>query len=123
MILADTSVWVDHLRHGDAELKGLLNTGQVLTHRVVIGELALGNLQNRDIVLDTLKNLPQATNATDEEVLHFVAHHALSGTGIGYIDAHLLAAVQLSPGTSLWTRDKRLLAESVRLGLCANMAH
>ena len=123
MILVDTSVWVDHLRQGDAELKGLLSAGQVLTHRFVIGELALGSLQNRDTVLDALKNLPQTTYATDEEVLHFIARHALFGSGIGYIDAHLLAAVQLSPGASLWTRDKRLLAESVRLGLCANMTH
>ncbi len=123
MILVDTSVWVDHLRQGDAELKGLLSAGHVLTHRFVIGELALGSLQNRDIVLDALKNLPQTTNATDEEVLHFIARHALFGSGIGYIDAHLLAAVQLSPGASLWTRDKRLLAESVRLGLCANLPH
>lgn len=123
MILVDTSVWIDHLRQGEGELKGLLSAGRVLTHRFVIGELALGSLQNRDIVLDALKNLPQTTNATDEEVLHFVARHALFGSGIGYIDAHLLAAVQLSPGASLWTRDKRLLAESVRLGLCANSTH
>lgn len=123
MILVDTSVWIDHLRQGDAELKGLLNTGQVLTHRFVIGELALGSLQNRDIVLDALKSLPQAAHATDEEVLHFIARHALFGTGIGYIDAHLLAAVQLSPSALLWTRDKRLLAESIRLGLCANLTH
>ena len=123
MILVDTSVWIDHLRHGDAELTGLLNTGQVLTHRFVIGELALGSLQNRDIVLGALQNLPQASDATDEEVLRFIAHHALFGTGIGYIDAHLLAAVQLSQGALLWTRDKRLLAESVRLGLCANLTH
>ena len=123
MILVDTSVWIDHLRHGDAELTGLLNTGQVLTHRFVIGELALGSLQNRDIVLGALQNLPQASDATDEEVLRFIAHHALFGTGIGYIDAHLLAAVQLSQGALLWTRDKRLQAESVRLGLCANLTH
>lgn len=123
MILVDTSVRIDHLRHGDAELTGLLNTGQVLTHRFVIGELALGSLQNRDIVLGALQNLPQAPDATDEEVLRFIAHHALFATGIGYIDAHLLAAVQLSHGTLLWTRDKRLLAESVRLGLCANLTH
>ena len=123
MILVDTSVWIDHLRHGDAELARLLNTGQVLTHRFVVGELALGSLQNRNIVLSTLQNLPQATIASDEEVLHFIGHHALFGTGIGYIDAHLLAAVRLSPGALLWTRDKRLLAESVRLGLCVNLAH
>ncbi len=123
MILVDTSVWIDHLRHGDVELTRLLNTGQVLTHRFIIGELALGSLQNRNIVLSTLQNLPQVTVASDEEVLHFIESRALFGTGIGYIDAHLLAAVLLSPGTLLWTRDKRLFAESVRLGLCANLTH
>lgn len=123
MILVDTSVWIDHLRHGDVELTRLLNEGQVLTHQYVIGELALGGIQNRNAVLDALQNLPQATNASDVEVLHFIESCALFGTGIGYIDAHLLAAVRLSPGTTLWTRDKRLLAESVRLGLCANLTH
>ena len=123
MILVDTSVWIDHLRHGDVELTRLLNTGQVLTHRFVIGELALGSLQNRNIVLTTLQNLSQVTVASDEEVLHFIESHGLFGTGIGYIAAHLLAAVRLSPGAWLWTRDKRLLAESVRLGLCVNMTH
>ena len=123
MILVDTSVWIDHLRHGDVELTRLLNTCQVLTHRLVIGELALGGLQNRNIVLSTLQNLPQVTVASDEEVLHFIETHTLFGTGIAYIDAHLLAAVRLSPGVLLWTRDKRLLAESVRLGLCVNLIH
>lgn len=123
MILVDTSVWIDHLRHGNVELTRLLNTGQVLIHRFVIGELALGSLQNRNIVLSTLQNLPQSTVASDEEVLLFIESHGLFGTGIGYIDAHLLAAVLLSPGAWLWTRDKRLLAESVRLGLCVNLTH
>lgn len=123
MILVDTSVWIDHLRQGDVELTRLLNTGQVLTHRFVIGELALGSLQNRNIVLSTMQNLPQVTAASDEEVLHFIGTHALFGTGIGYIDAHLLAAVRLSPGALLWTRDRRLLAESIRLGLCVNLTH
>jgi hypothetical protein len=123
MILVDTSVWIDHLRQADLELTGLLNSGQVLTHRFVIGELALGNLRNRDIVLEALQNLPQAAIASDDEVLRFIVHHSLCGTGIGYIDAHLLAAVQLSPGALLWTRDKRLLAESARLGVCASPTH
>jgi len=123
MILVDTSVWIDHFRQGDVELTRLLNSGQVLTHRFVIGELALGNIQNRSLIISTLQNLPQATAASDEEVLRFIERHTLFGSGIGYIDAHLLAATLLSPGSSLWTRDKRLLAESVRLGVCVNLTH
>ncbi len=123
MILVDTSVWIDHFRQGDVELTRLLNIGQVLTHRFVIGELALGNIQNRSLILSTLQNLPQATAASDEEVLSFIERHALFGRGIGYIDAHLLAATLLTPGSFLWSRDKRLLAESVRLGVCANLTH
>lgn len=123
MILVDTSVGIDHLRHGNGDLARLLNAGQVLTHRFVVGELALGNIQNRNIVLSAMQNLPQAIFASDEEVLHFIDGHALFGTGIGYIDAHLLAATRLSPGALLWTHDKRLLAASLRLGLCMNLTH
>lgn len=117
MILVDTSVWVDHLRQGDAELKALLDAGQVFAHSFVIGELALGNLQNRKMILNALRDLPQACVATDAEVLRFIDQETLYGAGIGYIDAHLLAAVRLSPGSRLWTRDKRLFAAATRLGL------
>jgi hypothetical protein len=123
MILADTSVWIDHLRQGDADLARLLNECQVLAHPFVIGELALGSLQNRKIILDTLANLPQVFPASHDEVLHFIESQALFGKGIGFIDAHLLAAVKLTPGVLLWTRDKRLLAESARLGLGMNLPH
>lgn len=123
MILVDTSVWIDHLRHGDVELTRLLNAGQVLIHHFVIGELALGNMQNRNAVLDSLQSLPRVTSASDEEALHFIENNGLAGKGVGYIDAHLLAAVRLSPDALLWTRDKRLLAESIRLGLCVKLIH
>lgn len=117
MILADTSVWVDHLRASDKALVTLLDAGMVLAHPFVIGELALGNLRQREIVLKALADLPHASVATDVEVLHFIERQALFGRGIGYIDAHLLAAVQLTAGTELWTKDKRLHAVAVQLGL------
>lgn len=117
MILVDTSVWIDHLRQGDEELVQLLNRGQVLTHPHVIGELALGSLQNRRTVLDALQALPQTAVAADDEVFRFIDANALAGVGIGYVDAHLLAAVRLTPGSRLWTRDKRVLAVSTRLDL------
>ena len=121
MILADTSVWVDHLRAGDKALVALLDVGMVLAHPFVIGELALGNLRQREIVLKALADLPRASVATDAEVLHFIERHALSGRGIGYIDAHLLAAVTLTAGAELWTKDKGLHGVAVQLGLASTL--
>lgn len=123
MILVDTSIWIDHLRTRDEQLTQLLEAGQVLAHPFVTGELALGNLRNRDAVLGALQNMPQAAVATEPEVLRFIGEKGLFGLGIGYIDAHLLAAVLLTPGSLLWTRDKRLLAASSRLSIAANATH
>jgi predicted nucleic acid-binding protein len=117
VILADTSVWVDHLRAGDKALAGLLDTGMVLSHPFVVGELALGNLRQRAIVMNALSGLPCASVATDAEVLHFIDRHALFGRGVGYVDVHLLAAVRLTTGAELWTNDKRLDAIAAELGL------
>jgi len=119
VILVDTSVWVAHLRAGDKALAALLGAGAVLIHPFVIDELALANLRQREIVLDTLADLPRASIATDAEVLHFIDHHALFGRGVGYVDAHLLAAVRLTTGATLWTNDKKLhgVAEQLRLAI------
>jgi predicted nucleic acid-binding protein len=108
VILVDTSVWADHLRASDAALADLLNAGSVLGHPFVVGELALGHLRQRRAVLDLLSNLPQALVASDAEVLRFIEANAIFGRGVGYIDAHLLAATRLTDGARLWTRDKRL---------------
>lgn len=123
MILVDTSVWIEHLRHRDSTLVRLLNTGQVLTHPYTIGELALRNLRQRDVILDTLHNLPRTKIATDEEVMAFINHNKLYGVGIGYIDAHLLTSARLTPHTLLWTQDKRLHTAAKQLGLHATLKH
>ena len=107
MILVDTSVWVDHLRKGEEELETLLNEGLVLSHPFVIGELACGDLKNRDEVLSLLEALPKTGVASHEEVLHLVAKRKLYGKGLGWIDVHLLASALLSQ-SPLWTRDKTL---------------
>src|SRR5690625_6991082 len=96
MILVDTSIWIDHFRSGDAELMGLLNDYNVLEHPWVTGELALGNLSQRTEVLALIRNLPQATVASDEEGLALIDCQQLFGLGIGYVDAHLLAAAMLT---------------------------
>ena len=108
MLLVDTSVWIDHLRKGDDALADALHNNMVIMHPHVLGELALGNLKNRSAVLSLLRNLPEAVVATDDEVQTMIEEQSLFGRGIGYTDAHLLAAVRLTPEARLWTRDKRL---------------
>jgi predicted nucleic acid-binding protein len=117
MILVDTSIWIDHLRSGDETLVHLLHDGGVMVHPFVIGELALGNLRQRERVLSELLDLPQARVAMDREVLQYIGHHKLFGLGVGYVDAHLLVAVSLTLGASLWTRDSRLRAVAEQLNL------
>jgi predicted nucleic acid-binding protein len=116
VILADTSVWVDHLRSGVPELGSLLERGEILQHPFVRGELACGNLANRREVLDLLARLPAAPLASDEEAVAFIEGRGLMGRGIGYIDVHLLAAVALAGSARLWTRDRRLAAVAAELG-------
>jgi predicted nucleic acid-binding protein len=123
VILVDTSVWVDHLRAGDPVLSRLLNGGEVLTHPFVIGELALGALRNREQLIGMLLDLPGAVVADEAEVLHFIGRHELGGSGIGYVDAHLLTASRLTTSTRLWTRDKRLGRVADRLALAVNPSH
>ena len=119
MILIDTSVWIDHLRSGDRTLAELLNAGQVLTHPFVIGELALGHLRQRQLIRETLVDLPSAIVASDEEVLGFIGQGSLFESGIGYVDAHLLASTRLTADATLWTRDKHLRFAADRLALAA----
>jgi predicted nucleic acid-binding protein len=122
VILVDTSVWVDHLSKNNSEMKRLLDGGRVLLHPFIVGELAMGNLKRRNLVLKELQKLPEALVAREEEVLQFVAARGIFGRGIGYIDAHLLTSVQLTPGASLWTRDKRMFEVASGLGLVATKA-
>jgi len=121
VILVDTSVWVNHLRVVDERLTTLLDAGEVLGHPFVVGELALGNMQRRAVLRD-LRDLPQATVAENELVLNFIERSTLFGRGIGYIDAHLLAAVRLTPDAKLWTADRRLQSVAAELGLAANLS-
>jgi hypothetical protein len=117
MILVDTSVWIDYLRHGNGRLVALLGKSEVWTHPFVIGELACGNLANRSELLMLMSNLPRLVTATEVEVLFYIEQHRLMGRGIGYIDAHLLAASALASSVMLWTQDRRLARVADELGL------
>jgi predicted nucleic acid-binding protein len=116
VILADTSVWVEHLRRGSARLEKLLLDEAVAVHPFVIGELALGHLRRRREILELLDALPGSSTAGQAEVLEFVERHRLAGSGIGWVDAHLLTAVALD-GIALWTLDPRLATVATRLDL------
>ena len=121
MIIVDSSVWIDHLRKDDEGLGRLLDGGRVAMHPFILGEVALGNLTQRAIVLSLLGNLPAATVVTNDDALIFIDLHDLTGCGIGYVDLHLLASAALLGPASLWTRDKRLLKAATRLGLAAEV--
>ncbi|MEI6972167.1 MAG: type II toxin-antitoxin system VapC family toxin [bacterium] len=116
MVLVDTSVWVDHFRQGVSLLGDLLVSGRVVTHPFVIGELACGNLKNRKKILSLLSNLPSLQMVSHAEALHLTESRSLGGSGIGWIDVHLLASASLNHVT-LWTRDRRLQTVASRLGI------
>lgn len=116
MVLVDTSVWINHLREGHAELADLLNEGSVACHSFIIGELACGSLKNRTEILSLLQALPGATVAGHEEVMRFIDDHKLMNRGIGYIDVHLLASTMLS-GIPIWSLDKNLDETSEEFGM------
>jgi predicted nucleic acid-binding protein len=116
MVLADTSVWIDHLRRSDVSLVQLLNEGSVVVHPFVLGEIACGNLRNRDLILQSLKDLRSPTMATHAEVLRFIEERKLWGHGIGWVDVHLLASALVS-GCTLWTRDARLNRAAALVGV------
>ncbi|MCS6764225.1 MAG: type II toxin-antitoxin system VapC family toxin [Candidatus Protistobacter heckmanni] len=122
MILADTSVWIDHLHAADPELVRLLCEECVLAHPFVIGEIALGSLRNRNAVLSVLADLLSAAAATPEELLYFIESERLTNRSIGYVDAALLASARLTPGVRLWTRDQHLSKAAQALGVASTPA-
>jgi len=122
MILADTSIWIDHLRGGNLQLRQLLNQGQIAIHPLVIGELALGSFKQRGQILALLDLLPQIQAAQLSEVRHMIEARRLHGRGIGFVDAHLIASVLIDSSTRLWTRDRKLRRVAEDLHIHAGLA-
>lgn len=118
MILADTSVWIDHLRRRGSRLTALLNRDEVLSHPFVLGELSCGNLKTRGVTLRLLQTLQMAPIAEHNEVLALVEQNDLMGSGIGWIDAHLLGSTLLA-GARLWTLDAPLARAAAKLSVLA----
>jgi predicted nucleic acid-binding protein len=115
MTLADASVWIGHFRSVNDEFGALVEDQQIAVHPFVIGEISCGKLRQRERVLRYLELLPAAVVARHNEVLHLVDRQRLWGTGIGWVDAHLLASACLSNCT-LWTLDKALQRAAARVG-------
>jgi predicted nucleic acid-binding protein len=122
VILADTSVWIDHFRATIPELQNLLAGKQVAMHPFVIAELALGSLRDRARTLLYLDMLPSARVARLIEVRQIIEVRAMHSKGIGLIDTHLVASCLLSPGTQLWTRDAALENMAAGLGIAFSPA-
>lgn len=116
MILVDTSIWIDHFRHGDVELGKIISDDRLLCHPFVIGELALGSLKERDAVIAFFAAQREAVIATHTEVMTVIDRYAIFSMGIGYTDAHLLTSTLLDRRASIWTRDKRLAAAAQKVG-------
>lgn len=117
MIIVDTSIWIDHFHSGDAQLASLLTDDLALIHPFVIGEIALGSLRDRPMMLKDLRALNQAPVADHDEVMDLIERYRLGGSGIGYVDAHLIASTKLQGGSRLWSRDKRLAETALKLSI------
>lgn len=120
-VLVDTNIWIDHLRKTEPVLVDLLERDQVCVHQSVITELALGNLKDRSVFLKAIERLMVLRNVDDQGVRHLVEKRRLWGRGLSAVDAALLASVVVTPGVSLWTRDKRLRQAARDVGVLAEL--
>ena len=122
MILADTSVWIDHLRSPLSQLTELVSAGKILMHSIIVGELACGYMSDRQQRLSDWQRLPMIPEASHLEVLSTIESRQLMGQGIGFMDAHLLCAVLNRENTLIWTRDRRLRLMAGALGVAFSEA-
>jgi|ERR1035441_1368270 predicted nucleic acid-binding protein len=122
MILADTSIWVEYLRHNSSEMGIRLSNGQIVMHPFIVAEIALGSLHNRRKILEGMESLLEVKVAKLNEVRHMIEAHALYSKGIGLTDAHLIASCLMTPGTQLWTRDGSMEKVARSLGILADIS-
>ena len=118
--IIDTSIWIDHLGSRQDRVAELLRQRRVLFHPMILGEIALGSIRERALVLAELRVLPCAPIVAHDDVMAMIEAFGLSNSGIGFVDAHLLAAVRLVPEGVILTRDKHLRRVAERLGIAAD---
>lgn len=116
MILADTSVWVQHFRVGLPAFAEALEEEEISCHEIVLGELGAGNWARRRQTLELLTALPRVGRVSFDECWEFLESQRLFGKGIGWNDIQLLAAARVAQ-VPFWTLDKRLGAAARRLGV------
>ncbi len=121
MVLADTTIWVDHFRAPNDKLRELLENEQISIHPFIVAELALGSLKHRAIQLKALDDLPAVQVARLDEVRLMIEAHTLYCRGIGLTDAHLIASCLIDPPTLLWTKDRQLSNVAESLGIAADL--
>ena len=121
MILADTSVWIEHFRWGNKDLERALKLGQVVIHPWIVAELALGSIHDRSKTLLMLDFLPHVAVAAIDELRQMIEGRRLYNLGIGLTDVHLIASIFLSPPTLLWTKDRQLRKVAESLQIHANL--
>lgn len=117
LVIADSSIWMDHINQGDTELANLMKQRRVRLHPMIIAEIALGSIKQRAAMLEELNAFPQVDSSSHSEVMAMIEWMKLFGTGVGYVDAHLLAATRQLRAGALWTRDKQLKGQAERLGV------
>ena len=115
-VLVDTSVWVQHFRRGDPDLRILIANGEVVSHPVVVGELAVGGMRNRAQSLSDLRAFPTIPESDADDTLDFIEHHRLYGIGLSWGDAQLLASA-VATTVPIWTFDTTLRDRARAFGL------
>ncbi len=120
MIIVDTSIWIDHIRGINTPLVDILGSGNELLHPFVFGELLLNGLPKQGAFAERLQGLKPAPLASPADVSAFIIWAKLAGTGVGFVDANLLASARLIPGGCILSQDRNLQAQAERLGLAYN---
>lgn len=120
MIVVDASIWVDHFRQNDNRLTKLMGEDALRQHPFITGEVGMGNFTSRRAraeIVEILMDLAQFEPVDEGDFHAFVADNRLYGSGVGFIDCHLLASLSSEPAGRLWTRDRRLVTQATRLGI------
>jgi predicted nucleic acid-binding protein len=123
MILADSSIWIDHLHRNNAILADLLEARTICGHAMLTGELAMGSYRQRDSLISDLQRLTQMPLLTEAELLAFVGAHTLFGKGLSYVDAHFLGSALVGGNHRVWTRDKALYEAAKKFDLTFDPVH